>query len=107
MILNRKALCKGMSIDETIDSLKFFCNNVVLTDPELNDRLDITTANAVNYLFMYKQAMWQNDAVKEEIAKKKENKRYCDADELLEHVWRERLDTRERIADLVERMVIK
>ena len=30
--------------------------------------------------------------------------RAIDADELLEHVWRERLDSRERIAELVERM---
>ena len=30
--------------------------------------------------------------------------RAIDGDELLEHVWRERLDSRERIAELVERM---
>ena len=30
--------------------------------------------------------------------------RLIDADELMEWIWRERLDTRERIASLVERM---
>lgn len=30
--------------------------------------------------------------------------RAIDGDELLEHVWRERLDSRERIAELVKRM---
>ena len=30
--------------------------------------------------------------------------RLIDADELLEHVWRERLDSRERIANLVKSM---
>lgn len=30
--------------------------------------------------------------------------RLIDADELLEHVWRDRLDSRERIADLVKFM---
>lgn len=30
--------------------------------------------------------------------------RLIDADELIEHVWREDLDTREKIANLVERM---
>ena len=30
--------------------------------------------------------------------------RLIDADELIEHVWRDRLDSRERIADLVESM---
>ena len=27
-------------------------------------------------------------------------------DELIEHIWREKLDTREKIADLVERMLM-
>ena len=30
--------------------------------------------------------------------------RLIDADELIEHIWRDRLDSRERIADLVESM---
>lgn len=30
--------------------------------------------------------------------------RLIDADELIEHVWRDRLDSRERIADLVKSM---
>lgn len=30
--------------------------------------------------------------------------RLIDADELIEHVWRDRLDSRERIADLVNSM---
>ena len=30
--------------------------------------------------------------------------RVIDADELIEHVWRDRLDSRERIANLVESM---
>lgn len=30
--------------------------------------------------------------------------RLIDADELIEHVWRDRVDSRERIADLVESM---
>lgn len=30
--------------------------------------------------------------------------RLIDADELIEHVWRDRLDSRERIANLVESM---
>ena len=31
-------------------------------------------------------------------------KKYIEANELIEHVWRDRLDSRERIANLVERM---
>lgn len=54
-----------------------------------------------------KQLMHEFWKLEEERKIKSEHKRYCDADELLEHVWREKLDSRELIADLVERMVIK
>ena len=69
--MNREYLKKRMSIDETIQALEYFCDNVELTHPGLNEKLKITVANAANYLFMYKQAKWQRDAITEMIAKDK------------------------------------